>query len=334
MKLIGEKVIHSNFGEGTVTGLEGGKIRVSFGGDERAFAYPAVFSGALTAADGALQSELRWLSQASEDERQRLREREIEKSLQNVNGLRAGSRARTAEAERNNVAFKCCYCDGGIGQNGLGFAGVCSMKNIEYNIRVRKYRFCADSSACRECLDGLIDHRELRQSYAQGKAPCTDARVLKDWEMYAEMPGDSGQREARRSARYGGSLAILTTRQPGDAEKDRYVFAVYLIGGYQATHDDSKGGTLYASPEHRLALTPAEARATKFWNYYRNTKPDRDESWGTGLIRCLSDGDTARLLRDIAFRRRGMKNLEPARALFDEYCRTHPDVHEYLEINT
>ncbi len=333
MKLIGEKVIHSRFGEGVVTVLDGGKVRVSFGGDERVFLFPVAFSGALTAVDGVLQAELARMGEASEDERQRLRTHQIEQSLQNVNGLRPGrpgGRARSAEAERTNLAFKCCYCDGGVRDNGLGFAGVCSKENMLYNMNVRKYLFCADSSGCRNYLDGQFDYRTLCREYAQGSAPCSDSKVLRDWEMYAEMPGDSGEQEAKRSARYGGSLAILTTRQPGDEERDRYIFAVYLIGGYQATPDFSKGGVFYASPEYRLMLTPAEARATKFWNYYRNSVPGEDEKWGTGLFRCLSDGDAARLLRDIALRRRGTKNLEPARRLFGEYCRTHPGVRDFL----
>lgn len=332
MNLTGAKVIHSRFGEGVVTGLEEGRIRVAFGADMRVFPFPAAFLSVLTAADDALQAELVRMGAASEAEQQRLQAIKIGRSLENLDSLRSATPKGQAsrEEERTNVAFKCCYCDGGMRENGLGFAGVCSKKNIEYNIRVRNYRFCAESSACRDYLEGVIDYRELCKMYARGGSPCSDAKVLRDWEMYAEMPGDSARYEAKRSARYGGSLAILTTRQPGDEEEDRYIFAVYLIGGYEAAADNPKGGLIYASPDFTLMLTPWEAKATKFWNYYRNTKPDRDEEWGTGLFRCLSDGEAARLLRDIAYRRRGMKNLAPAQRLLEEYCRTRPGLAQYL----
>ena len=183
---------------------------------------------------------------------------------------------------------------------------------------------------CSAWLEEKITYSDLCYRYVEGEQPCSDSAVLSRWRMFAQSKANSSKNERERSLRAGGNLAVLTTRQPEDEEKDRYIFGVFLMGGYELVPGED-GGEYYAMDDYHLALTPAEARSMKFWNYYRNLSNPEQEQWGTGLYRCLSDGDAARILRDIVAMRKGQKNEKPALRIYDEYFRTHPGVLKYLE---
>ena len=128
--------------------------------------------------------------------------------------------------------------------------------------------------------------------------------------MFAQSKSDNSKNERERSLRAGGNLAVLPTRQPED-EENRYIFGVLLMGGYELVPGED-GGEYYSIDDYNLALTPPEARSMKFLDYYRNISNPEREQWGTGLYRCLSDGDAARILRGIAAKRRGQKSEKPA----------------------
>ena len=94
------------------------------------------------------------------------------------------------------------------------------------------------------------------------------------------------------------SLAILTTRYPGESESYRVVSAVFLIEDFDrgTIKEDAciKSGTKY-----RLAFSPIECRKLLFWKYYSNIGDSSRPVWASGLFRYLSDYEAVQLLRDI-----------------------------------
>lgn len=55
--MIGQKAHHKSFSVGTITGLDGTLLSVSFSAGEKKFVYPDAFASFLTAADTELQDK-------------------------------------------------------------------------------------------------------------------------------------------------------------------------------------------------------------------------------------------------------------------------------------
>lgn len=284
--------MHKIFGKGIITGIEGNLVVVKFGSVERRFEYP-----------GSLGHILNLIDDVGTPEEQR------------------GLPPRTDEIyqQKDNIAFKCNYCDGGKDENSVGFAGICSRNNIRYNIETRKYKWCSNPECeCRKYYNGLTSYLDLPDDLL----PCVDSRILLDWEAYSSSGGCSREQEIERANRFRQNLAVLTTRLPGDGEQDRIIFAVFIIGNYNSV-DDIRGGLFTPVDEYRLQLTLDEAKQIKFWDYHSNRKGARDVSWGTGLHRNLTDGEAAMILRDIARIKRGQKDEQHSRKIYEHYCDTH-----------
>lgn len=117
-------------------------------------------------------------------------------------------------------------------------------------------------------------------------------------------------------------LAILTAAGAGLSEADRRIFGVFLI-------DDVFEGNVYregfvkSSPKYRINLSSREARALRFWDYYRMTSPGSPAKWGAGLFRDMDDKTAARLLLDIMDLKKGTEEEKTASEMYDYFYRIH-----------
>ena len=151
MKILNQPVIHKTLirskGEGAIIGQDEKNITVKFEKEETTFPFPLSFEKFLKFKDPQLQVEVEALIAE-------FKEQEAEKKVEEREAkLRAAEEAKRAEEERiatekrrtspatydrhadeNNLAFKCNFCDGGCSSDCLGFKGVCSDEQIEYNI--------------------------------------------------------------------------------------------------------------------------------------------------------------------------------------------------------
>lgn len=321
--------MHKAFGEGIVLDVAEGFIKVRFDAGEKEFRYPDAFDRYLTANDQGIQAAMDKEIASYKDAEEK---RQAQESMRNASMLAALARPRLPVKSpgrgtrdlRTNIAFKCNYCDGGRGANGIGFSGICSKGNLQFNIEVRKYGWCTDAGcSCKAYHDGELSYSDLIGRYHYDEWPCHDSITLRDWTAYTQMMGSSTEQEAMRSAKYAQSLAILTTRTPEDEEEDRFIFAVFLIGGYSAEGYE-RGGVFTAVDGYHLQMAMHEAKRLKFWNYYHNRNGAKDKHWGSGLQRNLTDVEAARILKDIVDLKRGTGDEAIAEEFLTYYCKLHP----------
>ncbi len=185
-----------------------------------------------------------------------------------------------------SVAFKCTYNDGGEGVL-VGFADSCSRDNIARNIRNKRV-WCSDRSCkCRKFHDsGLTGTAPV--------APCDESRLFLKWKFGAGSY-HTGVKRGQRIHLTGaapGNFAILTTRFPGDPERDRRIIGLFRIARIEQQN------RLTAFRKGRIRLPLEEAKELFFWAYCSNSgkKPD----WRTGLFRYLEDEQVHRILADVA----------------------------------
>lgn len=300
MDFTGKIVIHKIFGKGSVSRFTAEGFFVCFGQDERKFAYPDSFESFLQFEDTKLQEEVQRLLQEKKEQKQQTMAA-WHYSAPVTQKKNAPERKPKSKAVKDNIVFKCNYCDGGVNEYHIGYMGPCSEKMIGYNIDVAHHSWCSDSNCpCRRFLDGEIDVFELEQLYLDGEMVCYESKMLTDWTAFAGtiLRGDKKDEPKKiRNTRLN-SLAVLTTRKPYATEEERFVFGVFLVD--DADEGDSReAGFVKCTSEYRIELSPEEATQIMFWNYHANdTKPER-AVWGQGLYRYTNDIEAAQILRDI-----------------------------------
>lgn len=87
----------------------------------------------------------------------------------------------------------------------------------------------------------------------------------------------------------------ITTRFPGDKEKDRKIIGLFKIG--RVTNAESEETKFFADEESRIRLPLEEAKQLFFWDYY--SIDSEEPLWGTGLFRYLNDTQMKKLLLDL-----------------------------------
>ena len=142
MNLMNCSVKHISWGIGTVTEQKENYIKISFPIGEKQFVYPDAFEKFLKCEDTSMQGQIE----------------EISHSVPVVN-TRNGKKKNYP---KENIAFKCNYCDGGKEQNGIGYLCACSDELIGYNIEVARHSWCCNEKApCSQYYDGIIDRETL-----------------------------------------------------------------------------------------------------------------------------------------------------------------------------
>lgn len=186
-----------------------------------------------------------------------------------------------------HVAVKCTYNDGGEGDF-VGFAGTCTEKTIKENII--NHVWCGnDKCDCKIYYDnGFVGEKP--------NSPCMESELFRKW-VYGAGWFHNGPKagEPKRAHIEAGGIALLTTRFPGDSEKERRIVGLYKIG--KVTTLDGEETKFYADQDLKLRLPFDEARELYFWDYYtiNATAP----SWKTGLLRYLHDAQVKKVLEDL-----------------------------------
>ncbi len=326
------EVIHRVFGTGHVSEQTDAMFTVSFPMGEKRFIFPDAFSNYLTCKDERIQQMILDYIKEKLDEKEAQKAEQQTKAEMERNRLAQGKETdargnkRQPEYKKENVAFKCNYCDGGSDGSGIGFKSVCSDEILEYNVKNTAGRWCSDDSCpCKKYLNGLIS-RDALDSYENGADDvfvCYESRMLRYWAASAGeflTPERKGQPRKINGVQIN-SLAVLTTREPHAQEADRIIFGVFLVDtAYQG--DCKSTGTASASPESKfkISLTLEEARCLKFWNYYRNENSLDRIQWGTGLHRYISDEQSAIILRDLVSIKQGKADAQLTQDFFRYFC--------------
>lgn len=320
LNLKGQKVIHRDLGTGEIIEHNEQTLRIAFARGEKRFLYPGAFDGFLELENQELAAQVTTVLNeiAVEEERHRV---EMAEQLERERLVPTVSSTRQTRAKkvRNNIVFKCNFCDGGSSEQSLGFAGVCSDEQIKQNIQVEKKVWCRDKDcACSRYLKGSLSREELDRI----GLVCYESQMLAQWKSFSGtvQSGANRGKAVKFSNVQENCLCMLTTRDPGSAdEASRYIFAIYLIND-AFEGDDENVGYITAHPEYRLMMTPAEARSLLFWNYYANSSRPDSIAWNSGLHRYFKDDVGAQVLRAVVELKRGTPDEELAQRFFNHYC--------------
>lgn len=182
MNLINMKVSHKIFGDGIIIAREDSYITVKFSNDEKKFIYPNAFDGYLTTVDrdlnNKIKEEIEAIKRLEDAKKQEISRREI-KDLKRVSSKDEKKERKTKFYTRENIAFKCNYCDGGKSDKEIGFNGVCSDKIIRNNIEVEKRTWCSsEESDCLSYFNGEMSRLELDNIHGSGRYVCYESQCL------------------------------------------------------------------------------------------------------------------------------------------------------------
>lgn len=324
---------HKVFGIGQIVEFENNYVTVLFNGwkEEKKFIYPSAFGSFLELEDKS------FLKQIEEDKNEIIQK---EAEIKRINGDREKVKVATTikskndgvrrlkthtvkASDRNNIAFKCNYCDGGNSKEVVGFKDVCSDKTIKYNINVAKHIWCCSSeSQCNNYLNGEITRKELNDICKEDGFVCYESQMLKFWRAYAGITQNGSNKGKPMTLRNvsTNSLALLTTRLPNTEDEERFIFALFLVDeNYEGDNKDE--GYVGASPKYRIQLSLDEARKVKFWDYYFNPNKPEKIIFGSGLHRYLTDIQAAQVLLKICEIKKGTLEEALSKEFLEHYCR-------------
>jgi hypothetical protein len=228
--------------------------------------------------------------------------------VRNTNNTNAKS------SDKNNIPFKCNYCDGGKTNEVVGYKGVCSDETIKYNIKVVKHIWCSQpENMCYKYLNGEVSREEICKFYEEtksefSKSVCYESQMLEIWNAGAGITQNGDEKGKPMSLRNvkANSLSLLTSKLPYAEDKDRFIFAVFLIDeNYEG--DNREEGYVGANPKYRIQLSFDEARELKFWDYYFNENKPEKIIFGSGLHRYITDIQAAQVLKKICEIKKGLQ---------------------------
>ena len=314
MKLCGEVLKHKFFGRGQIIAFENDYITVLFekSKEEKKFAYPTAFGTFLELENTSFLKEIEQDKNAlaqKKAEIERLNEERALLEIEKISMENAGKHVKkptVKSTDKNNIAFKCNYCDGGSSSENVGYKGVCSDDTMKFNINVAKHIWCRQpENKCYKYLHGEISREELCKFYEEtksqfSKSVCYESQMLEIWNAGAGVTQNGDKKGTQMSLRNAkpNSLAVLTTKLPFSQDKDRFIFAVFLIDE-KREGDKKDDGHVGANAKYRIELSPEEAKGLMFWDYYFNPKMPEKTLLGSGLHRYLTDIQSAQILKKI-----------------------------------
>tara|TARA_R110002020_G_scaffold419155_1_gene628391 strand:- start:1187 stop:1840 length:654 start_codon:yes stop_codon:yes gene_type:complete len=187
-----------------------------------------------------------------------------------------------------NVAFKVTYTDS-------NWSGVCSQKLAAHNFRKRTW--CNEQSMKVDNCQG--EEFSNPDKVNLNNAPCYDCIALKELVFY---PGHTHTPDRDNipiqflNAKIG-KIAVFTSRDPGEPESERFIFAIARIDFFE-TIDHPNGPYETINCDHKTAII-FNNRRPKYWRYYSNPNKPEKIAWNTGLIRYLDDSIVQDILNDI-----------------------------------
>lgn len=327
MDCINQVVLHKVWGKGTIVELNKNIIDVSFECGIKKLQFPTAFEKFLIAENPKFQEFVLSLiteEKAREEAEVRAKLEEQERLKAKLADIKEPKPGRSKKkVERENIAFKCNFCDGGADDEHLGFRGPCSDTLIDYNIEVACHTWCcSDDAPCAMYYDGDISREELEEQCEGDGFVCYESKMLENWRAHAGyvVTGENKNRPMKLSKVQVNSLAILTTRYPDTKEKDRFVFGVFLVeDAFEG--DAHEEGYVSTTSKYKIELSPKEAEQIKYWNYYFNKNAPDDISWGQGLHRYVDDVQAAQILKDIMNLKKGETDGSLAEELFEHFCK-------------
>ena len=325
--LLGHTIKHKAWGDGIVIDQSATYIKIEFAIGVKPFQYPDAFEKFLECVELNMQEAvLAELKAKKEKEAQRMESHVQNRMASAIVG--GGQSNRTSQPKKKtypkeNIAFKCNFCDGGKNVNGIGYRCACSDTLIKYNIEEAHHSWCcSDDSPCSQYYDGLIDRTTL-DSYAKaGEFVCYESQMLRDWTAFAGfvLTGENKQKPMKLNKVQINSLAILTTRDPYAPESDRFVFGVFLVDdAYEGDNRDE--GYVTTTSKFKLSLPIEQARKIRFWNYYHNENAPIKTAWGQGLHRYITDEQAACILRDIVRLKANTGEASLANEFLAHFCK-------------
>jgi len=187
-----------------------------------------------------------------------------------------------------NVAFKVTY-------NDKDWKGICSANIADFNCRNRTW--CKIQSIYEFNCQA---NEWIKEVEDYGNFPCADAGALAndDPHFYAgHFHGKKHNNEPKRVWNIKrNKIAVFTSREPGEAESERFIFFVGIISEIRENTDDNGAifETFHCDPETALYFN--KNNYPKYWNFYKNPNKPEKIGWNTGLIRYWTDKQTIGLL--------------------------------------
>ena len=324
IELLGVNIKHKSFGVGKVIEQTDTYLKIEFPVGTKQFQFPEAFEKFLQCENSNIQNiVLEELAIKKEKEAEIKRQKQVEQArLIKSQTIVKPSGTRQKTYPKENIAFKCNYCNGGLAENGIGYICACSDEMIDYNIEVAQHNWCCDDdSPCKQYYDGIITRKELDSISEEDGFVCYESQMLRNWTAFAgfALTKENHQRPMKLNKVQVNSLAILTTREPHDSEKDRFVFGVFLVDeAYEGDNRDE--GYVTTSSKYKLSLTKDEAKKVLFWNYYHNENAPEKAAWGQGLHRYITDEQAASILKDIVSVKKGKKDEALAQEFLERFC--------------
>ena len=186
-----------------------------------------------------------------------------------------------------NIAFKVTY-------NDSNWYGVCSEDVYKYNVEHRKW--CGNQAknkySCRH--KQYKDPKDLDLDFL----PCYESIVLKELSFSPGInhgPKLNGIPRRCLGAKKG-KIAIFTSRDRGESENERFIFAIGVIQSIYPSGVIGESERFVC--DKKTALIFGKSNYPKYWKYYKNPNTDRI-AWDTGLFRYINDKTVRQLLQDV-----------------------------------
>lgn len=115
------------------------------------------------------------------------------------------------------------------------------------------------------------------------------------------------------------SACIITTKDAGASEKDRYIIGMYMV-------DENfigrlcEDGYIPAHSKYKLKLTKKESKEIPFWKYYINNKYQDSMTWNSGRYRYFDNIWMAQILKDLVELRSEQNDHDVSQEFFDYFC--------------
>jgi hypothetical protein len=326
MDLINMKVSHKIFGDGIIIKNDDSYITVKFSEGEKKFGYPNAFDGYLSTEDtefnNKVKEEIEAIIRLEEEKKEEIAKKEKE-NLEVATRKEEKKERKVKVYPRENIAFKCNYCDGGKSDKEIGFNGVCSNEIIKNNIEIEQRTWCSSKeSDCLSYLNREISRLELDSIHNDGGYVCYESQMLREWKAMAGIVqrGERAGQPMKLNKVQNNSLCVLTTRLPNTREEDRFIFGVFLVDeNYEG--DNFEEGYVSTKSKYKIKLSPKEAEGMLFWSYHANENQSEVARWSSGLHRYFNDEQAIQILRDLALIKEGTEDEELAEEFLQYFAR-------------
>lgn len=326
--IIGQIVLHKAFGKGEICDFTDNIIKISFQTGERDFVFPDAFELYLKATDENFHNYVKTLIEEKkiQEEKEKVEKERIERenALINskINKTSAKKNKKKKEIPRENIAFKCNFCDGGKSDEQVGYASACSDDIIYNNIVIENKTWCRSLKCpCFQYNNNEITRKDLDSYCNDGGFVCYESQMLREWKAYAGIV-QSGERKGepmKLNKVQCNSLCVLTTRDPQMVESERYIFAVFLVDETYSG-DERDEGYVGTRSKYKIKLSPKECKSMLFWKYHKNGNSPKKSAWNSGLHRYFDDEMAAQILIDIVNIKKGTKDEVLASEFLKYFC--------------